>query len=177
MKLAKKWFLAVLLVSLLAGVAFAGDDKDKDEEKPDNKALQLKACGDKNKEVDFSADTDKDNHPMPEPSQGKAIVYVLRPTMMGNKIQTKLAVDGEWKGVNRGNNYFFFELEPGEHYICSQAENRDVMTLKVEAGKTYFLQQHISMGFMKARNSIDAMPEDKAKEKLPKLHLAVWHKK
>ncbi|MBZ5684784.1 MAG: hypothetical protein LAP86_07095 [Acidobacteriia bacterium] len=49
---------------------------------------------------------------------------------------TKLAVDGDWKGVNRGNNYFYFTLEPGEHYFCSAAENHSVLTLKVEAGKT-----------------------------------------
>ena len=178
MILAKRWFAVVVLGSLLACVAVAKDDKEtKNEEKPDNKALQLKACGEKDKEVDYKAETDKNSHPTPEPSNGKAMIYVMRPTMAGNKVQTKLAVDGVWKGVNRGNNYFFFEVEPGDHYFCSVSENHDVMPLKVEAGKTYFLQQHISMGFMKARNNLEIMEEAKAKEKLSKLHLATWEEK
>jgi hypothetical protein len=37
-------------------------------------------------------------------------------------------------------------VPPGQHHLCSQAENRSVLTLKVEAGKTYFLQQHIENG-------------------------------
>ncbi len=140
----------------------------------DKKALELKACGPNDKEVNYQADTDKSQHPTPEPPADKAMIYIIRPTMMGNGVQTKLAVDGDWKGVNRGNNYFFFTLEPGEHYFCSEAENRSVLTLKVEAGKTYYLQQHIEMGWAKARNSIDVMPEDQAKKKLPDLHPATW---
>jgi hypothetical protein len=88
-------------------------------------------------------ETDKTQHPTPEPPPDKALIYVLRPTMMGNKLQTKLSVDQRWVGVNRGNNYFFFTFDPGEHYFCSTAENRSVLALKVEAGKTYYLQQHV----------------------------------
>jgi hypothetical protein len=33
------------------------------------------------------------------------------------------------------------------------------------------------MGIMKARNSVDIMPEDKAKEKLAKMHQATWQVK
>ena len=93
---------------------------------------------------------------------------------MGNKVQTKLAVDGDWKGVNRGDNYFYFTLEPGEHYFCSVAENHSLLTLKVEAGKTYYVQQHIHMGVMKARNEIEPMAEEEGKTKLAKAHLTTW---
>jgi hypothetical protein len=139
--------------------------------------VELKACGPREKEAKFDADTDKKNHPTPEPDAGSALVYVLRPTMMGNRIQTTLAVDGEWKGVNRGNNYFFFNLAPGEHYVCSKAENRSVLTLQVEAGRTYYLQQHIEMGFMKSRNKIDIMTEDEGKKKLKDVDLSTWQLK
>ena len=93
--------------------------------------------------------------------------------MMGNKIQTKLAVDGRWVGVNRGNNYFFFTLAPGEHYFCSTAENRSVLAMKVEAGKTYYLQQKITMGFMKARNKLVTITTEEGKAALAKTHLAL----
>src|SRR5262245_36379850 len=51
-------------------------------------------------DVKFTADTDKTTHPVPAPENGKGLVYILRPTMYGNKIQTKLAVNGKWVGVN-----------------------------------------------------------------------------
>jgi hypothetical protein len=143
-------------------------------EEPEKKDLELKACGPKDKEVNFKADTDKSQHSTPAQPADKALIYVLRPSMMGNKIQSKLAVDGEWKGVNRGDNYFFFTLDPGEHFFCSLAENHSLLTLKVEAGKTYYVQQHIEMGFMKARNSIEPMTEEEGKKKLEKAHLATW---
>lgn len=49
-----------------------------------------------------------------------------------------------------------------------------MLALKVEAGKTYYLQQEIRMGVMKAQNELTVMEEDKAKEKLEKLHLSTW---
>jgi hypothetical protein len=139
-----------------------------------SKADDLKACGTADKEVDYSADTDKKTHPLGVQDADKALIYVLRPTMIGNKIQTKLAVDAEWKGVNRGDNYFFFTLASGQHYFCSQAENRSVLVLNVEVGKTYYLQQEIWPGVLKARNELVVMEEDKAKEKLQKLHPSTW---
>jgi hypothetical protein len=136
--------------------------------------LESKACGLKDKEVKYSADTDKSHHPTPDQPADLALIYVLRPTMMGNSIQTPLAVDTDWKGVNRGNTYFFFTLPAGEHYVCSKAENRSVLTITVEAGKTYFLQQHIEMGFMTARTRVDLMDDAEARKKLADLHLATW---
>ncbi len=148
-------------------------DGDKDDEKPlpNQKELELKACG--TEEVKYSMQTDKTTHPTPAPPAGKAMVYVIRPTMMGNKIQTKLAADGKWIGANRGNNYFFFPLDPGEHYLCSQAENRSLLVLTVEADKTYFLQQKIKLGFMKARNKLVLLSEAEGQAGLKKCHPAI----
>jgi hypothetical protein len=99
---------------------------------------------------------------------------VIRSTMYGNKVQTKLAVDGDWKGVNRGNNYFFFTLQPGEHYFCSQAENKSLVVLAVEAGKTYYLEQSIHMGFAKARTDLTVMEDADGEKKLAKAHPSTW---
>jgi hypothetical protein len=167
MALFKRPMAAAVVLSL--GMAMGALAADKD--------LELKACGPKEKEVKYSVDTDKSTHPTPEPPAGKAMVYVLRPSLMGQKIQTKLAVDGEWKGVNRGNNYFFFALDPGEHYFCSEAENHSFLTLQVAAGETYFVQQHIEMGIMKARNSLGSMTAEEGKKKLASAHLSTWQVK
>jgi hypothetical protein len=155
----------------------AADDEDEPKtpaDKAARDALIAKACGPK---ASHNAKTDKKQHPTPEAPADKALVYVIRPTMMGNKIQTKLAVDGKWVGVNRGNNYFFITLDPGEHYFCSQAENKSVFAMKVEAGKTYFLQQKIRMGFMKASNKLEAISDEEGRKGLAKCHPSLFEEK
>ena len=147
------------------------DDEDENAAIANPAEFEKKACGDK--EVKFKVETDKKQHPTPPAPADKGLVYVIRPTMGGHKVQTKLAVDGKWIGANRGNNYFFFELEPGDHYCCSQAENKSLLLLKVEAGKTYYLQQKIKMGFMKARNKLVMLDEAEGQKGLAKCHLAI----
>lgn len=192
-------------ISILAGVVCAGwalaaqqakptptpeqqaeakDEKDEDfkeeepktaNEKARQEEIKKKACPAADK--GFSHETDKTSHPTPEPAPEKALVYVLRPASMGGKIQTKLGVDGHWAGVNRGKSYFFVELPPGEHYLCSKAENTSVLALGVEAGKTYYVEQKVKMGFMKARNQLALLKEAEGKEKLAKCHPSVFKEK
>lgn len=144
-------------------------------EKLRKEELETRACP--AVDVKFTTETDKTRHPTPTPEEGKGLLYVLRPTMYGNKIQTKLAVDGRWVGVNRGHNYFFLHLDPGDHYLCSKAENRSVMALKVEAGKTYYVEQKIKGGILKARNKLAVLPEAEGQKKLAKSHPSSWAEK
>ena len=138
----------------------------------DKKELEARACG-TGKEVDYDVETDKKTHPTPDPEPGKALVYILRSGLAGGAVQTKAAIDGTWIGANRGNNYFFVQLDPGEHYACSKAENKSVLAFTVEAGKTYYLRQEISMGVMKARNKIVLMDDQKGAKELAKCHPSV----
>lgn len=141
----------------------------------DKKELRTKACG--TESVNFSATTDKKNHPTPEAPADKAMIYVLRPTIIGYKINSKLAADGNWMGVNRGKTYFFFPVEAGEHYFCSESENQDYLALTVEAGKTYFLQQKVEAGIWKARTNLVVMSEAEGRKKLEDVNLSVFEKK
>ena len=141
----------------------------------DKKAEKLKACG--TKDINYKQNTDKKQHPTPDAPSDKALIYVLRPTMIGFKIGSKLAVDGEWKGVNRGKTYFYFTVEPGERYFCSESENQDYLKLNVEAGRTYYLQQRVEFGMWKARTSLVIMNEVEGKEKLKDVNLSVFEEK
>ena len=185
------WMIIVLAGTVSMGTIALADDEKKpqqeaketddedtpqtDTEKSKKKELELKACGES--EVNFSAKTDKKQHPRAEPQADKAIVYVIRPTSMGNKVQSKLALDGKWLGSNRGNNYFYFTADPGDHYFCSKAENRSVLQVNLEAGKTYYLQQKIQMGFMKARNKLVLLTEEEGTKGLEKCHLSIAEEK
>ena len=165
--MSKNKFIALSIMTITFSCIQVFGQESKDE--------KLKACG--TKEVNYKATTDKKQHPTPDAPVDKALIYVLRPTMMGNKVQSKLAVDGEWKGVNRGDNYFFFTVEPGEHYFCSQSENQEYLKLTVEAGKTYYLQQKVKMGIWKARTDLVVMTEEDGKKKLKDVHLSTFEVK
>ncbi len=135
---------------------------------------ESKACGPSDKEVKYAAGTDKTKHPTGEQTPGKVLIYILRSSSYGPLVQTKLAVDGEWKGVNRGHNYFFFTLQPGLHFFCSQAENRSVLVLTVEAGKTYYIQQEIRYFPMKPRNQLAILDDAEGQNELAKTHPSTW---
>jgi len=183
-----KWLCVLGVVFLmcaakLPGTADATQEKQQnppaaEKEAPPSeteKEIELKACGPA--DIKHSAETDKSQHPTPAAPPDKALIYVVRPTMMGNKIQTNLSVDQKWVGVNRGDNYFYFTLDPGEHYFCSTAENHSVLALKVEAGKTYYLQQKVRMGFMKAGNHLAVITAEEGQVALSKTHPSIMEEK
>ncbi|MGB7207222.1 MAG: DUF2846 domain-containing protein [Pyrinomonadaceae bacterium] len=148
-----------------AKAAKASAEKERQE-------LRLKACG--TESVNYKPTTDKKQHPIPDAPADKAMIYVMRTTILGYKIHSKLAVDGKWMGVNRGKTYFFFTLDPGEHFFCSEAENQDYLALTVEAGKTYYLKQRVEPGIWKARTDLAVIDEEKAKKELADVHLSVF---
>ena len=49
--------------------------------------------------------------------------------------------------------------------------------LTVEAGKTYYLQQGIRMGVMKARNELSVMDDAEGQKKLVSSHPSTWEVK
>jgi hypothetical protein len=144
-------------------------------EKEEKQELRARACG--GGSAKFSAQTDKKQRPRPDAPEDKALIYVLRSTMIGYKIHSKLAVNGDWVGVNRGKTYFYFTLDPGEHFFCSESENQSYLALTVEAGKTYYLQQQVKPGVWKARTELVVMNEEEAKKKLADLNLSVFTRK
>ncbi|MGA3265116.1 MAG: hypothetical protein ABSC47_13845 [Terracidiphilus sp.] len=94
---------AILMLACAMALPALCQAQQETSEPESSKAITLKACGD-GPEVNFSQKTDKHLHPMGVQTADKALIYVLRDTMYGMAIQTKLAVDGQWVGVNRGNN-------------------------------------------------------------------------
>lgn len=139
------------------------------------KRLEELACGPVG--VHHRVRTEKNPQALPEQPPGKALIYVIRPTHYGGSDQAKLAVDGKWVGVNRMMTYFYFTLDAGPHYFCSQSENRSLLSLVVEPGKTYYLQQKIRMGMFKAQNDLQLLEEDEGKRGLAKCKLSVFEEK
>jgi Protein of unknown function (DUF2846) len=141
------------------------------ETQTSDQEIEAKACG--ANEVNFNHKSVSAPPPNLEAPPDKALVIIVRPAWVGTAVQTKLAADGIWIGANKGKNYFTFTLDPGEHYLCSKAENRSTLKLSVEAGKTYFVQQKVEMGLLKSRNKIVPLDAAEGKKALEKCELSI----
>lgn len=100
--------------------------------------------------------------PVPKPTADKALVFVIRNTSTHWHFQSKVALDGRWAGVLKHKTYTAFYLEPGTHEFCSAiAGMRDHrLSLDVEAGKTYFLEQHIDVGMTTTDDHFELLQPD-----------------
>ena len=94
-------------------------------------------------------------------------------SMVGAAIAARFAMDGKWVGVNRVLNYFYVEATPGPHYFCAQANGRGLLSLVIEKGTTYYLQQSVTMGGTDL-NLIDA---EKGKEYVAKYRRSSFEEK
>ena len=92
------------------------------------------------------------------PEQGKAIVYIVRPSSVGGLIRFNVFVDDQEApsemGFTRGSQYIYFNLLPGEHKIYSKAENWAETLVTANPGDIIFIQQDASLGILMARNNI-----------------------
>lgn len=94
------------------------------------------------------------DHPSGTVEEGKALLYVVRPTKMGFAIKSFFMIDDTIVGINKGSSYFFTSVEPGKHLFWSKSENVDALEMEVEAGKTYYIQQKVQMGGFRARTKL-----------------------
>ncbi len=89
------------------------------------------------------------------PPTGKALVYVYRSTLYGYGVKMSVTLDGKERGQIAPKTYVMWGLNPGEHEITSItkgiAGNTAKLRLRVEAGKTYFVQQKMGAWGTKLR--------------------------
>jgi hypothetical protein len=96
----------------------------------------------------FDVQSTDSKHPVQQPENGKALVYFIVDFL--NAPTMRVGVDGNWVGANNGKSYFFFQVDPGEHNICTEWQSGtfkkssqrvgEAMHLTTEAGKTYYLR-------------------------------------
>jgi hypothetical protein len=93
----------------------------------------------------------------------KSLVYVVRPDSMGGIVSFEVSIDKTVIGKTQGSQYIYFYLVPGDYKIISKAENTAYLQLSTEAGKTYFIRQYASMGFLFARNELGLVDDVEGK--------------
>ncbi len=110
----------ILFVLLFASPVFAQDAAIS--------ALATAAgCG--TNDVKFEVKTDKNKHPTGQPETGKALVYVIGGAWSDGVAvhigtpPNRFGVDGNWVGANGYRSYFFFQVDPGDHRLCTNMQS------------------------------------------------------
>ncbi len=98
----------------------------------------------------------------------KALVYIIRPAFIGFAVKFWAYADDQFLGVTNGKNYTYAYVTPGERVFWSRAENVNALKLNVEAGKIYYLQQHVRAGAIKATVDLELLDEAEAKKLVEK---------
>lgn len=93
----------------------------------------------------------------------KGLIYVVRPSNAGMLVRFNVFLDDKKDesevGSNRGNQYIYFYVSPGQHVISSKAENWADVPVNVKAGEVIFLKQEVEIGFVMARNGLKVLSD------------------
>lgn len=95
------------------------------------------------------------------PPEGKGqIVFFREKKFAGSAVRYKVR-EGESELGKLGSGIYFLQVvEPGTHEYTVHSETKDVLTLEVDAGETYYVQGTITMGILAGRPNLS--PSDEA---------------
>lgn len=98
----------------------------------------------------------------------KARIYVVRPTIVGYAIPMNVIDGSNLIGKTGPKGYLCWERDPGKAELRGVAENVSTLTLNMEKGAVYYVQQHVRLGIFIAGNKLRQMTEDEGKKKVSK---------
>jgi hypothetical protein len=93
------------------------------------------------------------------PGPNDAVVYFVRPGMMGLAINFWAFVDEKTVGMTKGGTYVATTVPAGEHVLWSRSGNVSSLKVNLEAGKTYYVEQEPKVGGLRARVNIELIDE------------------
>ena len=95
------------------------------------------------------------------PAEGMGqVVFFREKKFTGAAVKYKVREGETELGKLGSGTYFVASVAPGTHQYTVHSEAKDVLTLEVEAGETYYVQGSITMGFMAGRPNLS--PSDEA---------------
>ncbi len=92
---------------------------------------------------------------------GSGTVIFFRPSkFIGAAVGFKVRENATELGKLRNGKYFVLKVAPGVHQYEVHSETKDVLTLEVEAGQTYYVQGVLGVGIVAGRPNLT--PSDAA---------------
>ena len=128
-------------------------------------------CATMNTVRSMPADVDSKVKSMQPPAE-KALVYVVRPTLLGKPFGGTITANGEYVGITQGGMYVYAVLAPGEYKVKVTGQDKDSeIAVKLEGGKTYFIKQGVYPGLFKGLTSLTVLDNDAGRKALQECKL------
>jgi len=102
----------------------------------------------------------------------KALVYVVRPSKSAFAVVFSIKCDEVPMVDLPAGHFVFFYVTPGKHLLSAKTEKQTELELVTEAGKIYFLEAVISMGWVVARVGLKSLNDQDGAKKLNKCKLS-----
>ena len=112
----------------------------------------------------LAQDTEVVEAPNLTPGGNEAVVYFVRPARVGGAINFFGFVDETPVGATRARDYTGAVVPAGERVIWARSGNVSAIRFTLEPGKTYYFEQEVKMGAMRARVAIEPMDEEEFRE-------------
>jgi len=106
------------------------------------------------------------------PIEGKAIVYIIRPTSYAFLIKMNIECDSLHIGSTKAKKYVYTVLNPGKHTFTSKSENDYKFELDTEPGNVYYIKQEVKMGALYAETKLELLSIEDGKKYLDKCTLS-----
>jgi hypothetical protein len=99
--------------------------------------------------------------------EDQALVYVVRPTMLGYPFGGTVTANGEFIGTTQGGIYIYALLPPGDYKFRVTGHDNDTdVAVKLEAGKVYYIYQSLYTGLFKGVTSLKVVSAEEGREAL-----------
>lgn len=100
------------------------------------------------------------------PPSSRALIFIYRNGDEGLReavlpMQVTVSVNGITLGQTAAKTFFRLNVKPGKYTITSLAEKVATLSLTVEAGKTYYVQQEITTWLWSPRSRLQQVDENK----------------
>jgi hypothetical protein len=102
------------------------------------------------------------NNRIDDPAKGR--IYLVRPSNMGTAVSMEVWDGNVHVGNTGADSYLCWEREPGEAIVSGREENVSTVAIWVKPNQSYYIFQHLRMGWLQARNELEVVPEEQGKK-------------
>src|SRR5580698_3938984 len=106
------------------------------------------------------------------PPADKAVVYIVRPTIMGFAVPMRVDCDSFQVGWINAKTFLYTILDPGPHTFKCLAENEFHLDVNLEGGKVYYYEEQVKMGFAYARTKLKPLNVEEGQKRLDKCSIS-----
>jgi len=98
------------------------------------------------------------------PAQGKANLYVVRPSIFGGRYLWAIEIDGKPVGAIAEHTYILLELAPGQYAVTAvTGETRHTLAVDVKTGGIVIVEVVSRMGMTQSRAELRELPSEQGR--------------